>query len=333
MILNMTELKEIVIENWILENENVRHNTSVFFQTFGQQLGTAPVVLVNHALTGNSNVIGENGWWNDLIGKSKTIDTDYYTILAINIPGNGFDGNSENLINDYKEYTIRDVAKLFWKVVFQLNIESLFAVIGGSLGGAIAWEMTVIEPNLIKNVIPIATDWKATDWMIANVLVQDSILNNSSNPIHDARIHAMLIYRTPQSLKYKFKRKINSGNSLFEIENWLNHHGEKLESRFQLQAYKLMNHLLKTNDITRGRKEVETIIKEIKSNIHIISIDTDYFFVANEDRETYEKLKFLKENIQYHEINSIHGHDAFLIEYKQLNEILDNVFNITYINN
>ena len=327
----MLDLKKIVINNWVLENKITLKNVNLFYETFGQELGTAPVVLVNHALTGNSTVVGENGWWNDLIGENKTIDTNFYTVLAINIPGNGFDGNEENQIVDYKNFTIRDIASVFWQVVFQLKIESLFAVIGGSLGGAIAWEMSVLEPNSIENVIPIATDWKATDWMIANVLVQDAILNNSSSPIQDARVHAMLLYRTPESLKNKFEGKVNPKNQRFEIENWLCYHGEKLEQRFQLASYKLMNHLLKTNDITRGRARLENVMSNVKSNIHIVSIDTDRFFVAKEDKETYEVLRKVKSNVYHHEIQSIHGHDAFLIEYKQLNEILENVFNIIYI--
>jgi len=328
----MLNLKKTIIKNWVLENKETLNNVSLFYQTFGQKLGTAPVVLVNHALTGNSNVIGKNGWWNDLIGINKTIDTNIYTVLAINIPGNGFDGKEENLIIDYKKFTIRDVAQFFLQGVLQLKIESLFAVIGGSLGGAIAWEMCVLEPTLIQNVIPVATNWRATDWMLANVLVQDAILNHSSSPIGDARMHAMLLYRTPESLKKKFDVKINPKNQQFEVENWLHYHGEKLEQRFLLSAYKLMNYLLKTNDVTRGReKYIDAVMINTASNIHIVSIDTDCFFVAKEDKETYEVLRKVKKNVYHHEIKSIHGHDAFLIEYKQLNEILENIFKVIYI--
>ena len=212
-------LKQINIQDWELVNGKTINNIPIFYQIFGQPLGTSPVVLVNHALTGNSNVIGENGWWNDLIGSNKIIDTDYFTVLAINIPGNGFDGNSENLIHNYTDFTIRDIANIYWKTLFDLNIQELFAVIGGSLGGAIAWEMAVLQPNKIENLIPIATDYKATDWMIANVLLQDSILNNAENPIENARIHAMLLYRTPQSINQRFNRGVFDNQ--YKIENWL----------------------------------------------------------------------------------------------------------------
>ena len=331
----MEQLEKIIIPNWTLENGESIKNIPIYYQNFGQNIGTAPVVLVNHALTGNSNVMGEKGWWNDLIGNDKTIDTNYFTIIAINIPGNGFDGDEENLINNYKDFTIRDIANVYWKIIFELNIKQLFAVIGGSLGGAIGWEMAVLEPNKIKNLIPIASDYKATDWMIANVLLQDNILNNSTKPIEDARTHAMLLYRTPQSLNERFQTQVKNQN--YQVENWLTHHGEKLKNRFTLSAYKLMNHLLKTNDITRNRNSFLILANEIQSNIHLVAVNSDLFFTPDENIKTYNELKKIKKNVFYHEINSIHGHDAFLIEFQQLTTILNPIFNTikqkNYVNN
>ncbi len=318
-------LEKIDLLNFKLENGKHLSSLPLFYQSFGQTIGSAPIVVVNHALTGNSNVTGENGWWNNLIGENKTINTNYFTIIAFNIPGNGIDKNPENLISNYQDFTIRDIASIFWEGLFLLNINQVFATIGGSLGGAIAWEMAVIQPNKIENLIPIASDWKATDWVIANVLIQDQILNNSKKPIADARLHAMLLYRTPQSINKRFKRE--KTKEVFHIENWLINHGEKLKNRFQLESYKLMNYLLKTNDITRDRKDFFSVTKEILSAIHIISVNTDCFFIANENYETYKQLKTIKQNVFYTEIESIHGHDAFLMEYNQLNEILEPIFN------
>ncbi len=323
-------LKKIDIINFVLENKKQRPLIPLFYQVFGQPIGNAPVVVVNHALTGNSNVTGENGWWNDLIGENKTIDTNYFTVLAFNIPGNGFDRNDENLIENYKDYTIKDIANLFWNGIYELKIEKLFAVIGGSLGGAIAWEMANLHRSKIENLIPIATDFKSTDWVIANVLVQDNFLNNSSKPIEDARIHAMLFYRTPESFSQKFNRKKQTKNQ-FQIESWLENHGEKLKKRFQLSAYKLMNHLLKTIDVSFEN------VSKIESNIHLISVDTDYLFTANEIKNTFKNLQPFKENVFYYEIKSIHGHDAFLIEFEQLNAFLKPIFKtqkqLNYVSN
>jgi homoserine O-acetyltransferase len=320
------KLKHITLKNFTTERGAFYDVINLSYQVFGLPLNTAPIVLVNHALTGNSQVVGEKGWWNDLIGDNKTIDTAFYTVLAFNIPGNGYDDNFDNLLLNYKDFSVKDFSVLFWDGLKTLKVESLFAVIGGSLGGGIAWEMAALEPTKIKNLIPIATDWKATDWVIANVLVQDQILNNSQNPIADARLHAMLLYRTPQSLKLKFNRKEAEIANSFEIENWLNHHGKKLQNRFHLASYKLMNHLLKTIDITKNRSYFLAVAKKITSNIHIISVDTDLFFIPSENRETYEELFPKKENVFYHEIKSIHGHDAFLIEFEQLSTIISPIF-------
>ncbi|HEX8577843.1 MAG TPA: alpha/beta fold hydrolase [Flavobacterium sp.] len=323
----MQNLEKIILGKWVTENGKTVDNISLFYQVFGHDIGKAPVVLVNHALTGNSNVTGKKGWWNDIVGEKKIIDTRCFTIIAFNIPGNGFDGDANNLIANYKDFTIRDIAEIFWQGLDVLKIDEVFAIIGGSLGGAIGWEMTVLQSAKVRNLIPIATDWKATDWILANVLVQDQILNNSDDPIADARLHAMLLYRTPESINQRFQRQKQGGTSVYQIENWLVNHGVKLKNRFRLAAYKLMNHLLKTNDITRGRACFETILRNSTTTFYIVAVDSDYFFTADESWKTYQQLQQIGQEVFYNEIRSIHGHDAFLIESEQLSQILNPIFN------
>ncbi|MXO03637.1 alpha/beta fold hydrolase [Flavobacterium sp. HBTb2-11-1] len=313
----------IIIQEFITESGAAYHSIPLHFTLAGQPLHSAPIVLVNHALTGNAQVTGENGWWNDLIGEGKTIDTAIYTILSFDVPGNG---NNSFLIENYLDFMARDVARIFIEGVKALHIEKLFAVIGGSVGGGIAWEILALEPNITENLIPIASDWKSTDWLIANCFLQEQILNNSSRPIEDARIHAMLCYRSPESFKEKFQRTINQDLLIFNIESWLAHHGKKLQKRFQLSSYKLMNQLLKTIDITRNSESFENLLSKTKASIHIIGINSDLFFTAKENVETYEELKKFKDNVFYSEIDSVHGHDAFLIEYKQLDHLLADIF-------
>jgi homoserine O-acetyltransferase len=313
----------IIINNFTTESGVFYASLNLSFEVFGLALNTAPIVLVNHALTGNSQVIGENGWWNSLIGESKTIDTQKYTILAFNVPGNGYD---DTLIEKYSDFNARDIAKLFLEGIKVLKIQKLYAIIGGSVGGGIAWEMVALEPKITQHLIPIATDWKSTDWLIANCFLQELILNNSRKPIEDARIHAMLCYRTPESFKEKFQRTTNEDLAIFNVESWLNHHGTKLQKRFQLSAYKMMNQLLKTIDIARNKGSFEEIAAKIEAEIHIVAINSDLFFTANENLETYELLKKLNKRVSYYEIDSIHGHDAFLIEYEQLDNLLKDIF-------
>lgn len=299
------------------------------YQIFGKKLHDAPIVLVNHALTGNSHVAGKDGWWNDLIGENKAIDTNRYTVLAFNIPGNGYDGF---VIENYKDFIARDIANIFLEGLKHLEIEKLFAIIGGSLGGGIAWEMAVINPIITEHLFVVATDWKSTDWLIANCHIQEQFLTNSSNPVHDARMHAMLCYRTPESFKERFQRSKNKDLEIFNVESWLLHHGEKLQQRFQLSAYKLMNQLLKTIDVTNEGDDYFTVLETIKANIHIIGVDSDMFFTAEENRETQKKLALTHPNVTYNEINSVHGHDAFLMEFDQLQTIIEPIFNPEAIN-
>lgn len=320
----MTTLRGIHIDNYRTESGKTI-SLKLTYQTFGRDLKNAPIVLVNHALTGNSNVCGPNGWWSELFGVGKCIDTSEYSILAFNIPGNGYDGNEDSFIANYKDFTARDIAKIFSIGLDKLNIINLYALIGGSVGGGLAWELAILRPNLIEHVIPIAADWKSTDWVIANCLIQDNILNNSNQAIKDARMHAMTLYRTPESFKTKFNRT-KRNDHLFNIESWLNYHGEQLCKRFQVSAYKMVNQILKTIDVTDSVPDPIKAISKTRSSFHIIAIDSDLLFKASENRSTFTRLRPIKKNVTFGEIKSIHGHDAFLIEHEQLEKLLKPIF-------
>lgn len=319
----MSQLAQLKIKNHISRSGFIFKNLPLTYQVFGKELGSAPVVLVTHALTGNSNVCGDKGWWKDLIGSEKCTEVEKYTILSFNIPGNGYDGF---LIKNYEDVSIYDVAQWFLEGLEQLNIASVFAAIGGSLGGSVLWQMAILKPDLFQNLIPIATDWKPTDWLIAQCRVQKQILNNSDNPVHDARVHAMTFYRTPQSFKQKFNRSLNEMAPIYNVESWLRHHGESLNKRFHLQAYKLMNHLLMTTGF-KSDDEFFNLASKIEGSIHLVGIDSDGFYLNEEIVETYTSLKSIKSNVHFAEIKSIHGHDAFLIEFEQLAGILNPIFN------
>lgn len=316
------ELLHINLESYTTIS-GVTQDLNLSYQLFGKPLHSAPIVMVNHALTGNSDVSGAHGWWKDLIGEGKAIDTTIYTVLSFNIPGNGYDGT---VIENYKDFVARDIAQIFLKGLEHLRIEKLFALIGGSLGGGIAWEMAAIHPTITQNLIPVATDWKSTDWLIANCQIQEQFLLNSKQPVHDARMHAMLCYRTPASFKERFQRTTNEELQVFNVESWLLHHGEKLQERFQLSAYKLMNQLLKTIDVTRGRPEHFNVLETIEAYVHIIGVSSDLFFTAEENRETYKQLARSSDSVRYGEVVSVHGHDAFLIEFEQLEKLIGGVF-------
>ena len=170
------------------------------------------MILVNHALTGNSLVSGINGWWSEVIGLEKPIDTSKYSVLCFNIPGNGF---NENNFDFNLDLNLGDIALLFVKALDQLKLAKLHAIIGGSIGGCLTWEMIALKNDLASIIIPVAADWKATDWLIANTFLQERILKNSRDPVSDARIHAMTFYRSPKSLNTRFTRTKNLDKNMY----------------------------------------------------------------------------------------------------------------------
>ena len=98
----MINLKKLNIKNYISEN-GINFDIELSYEVFGKPIGRAPVVLVNHALTGNSTVSGKNGWWSPIIGSGKLIDTNEFTIIAFNFPGNGYDGF---IIKNYEDFSL-----------------------------------------------------------------------------------------------------------------------------------------------------------------------------------------------------------------------------------
>lgn len=319
-------LQHIAIRGFVTETGFAK-DYDLTYQVFGKELHTAPIVLVSHALTGNSEVAGKNGWWKGIIGDGKLIDTEKYTVMSFDIPGNGYDQKTENLIKNYKDFKPRDIANIFGLGLEQLGIEKLHSVIGPSLGGGIAWEMAVLFPDLMHNLVALGSDWKTSDWIIAHNLTQEQILNNSSKPMHDARLMAMLFYRTAISFKLRFNRSVNEEKGIFNAESWLLYHGERIGDRFDLEAYQLMNQLLTHIDITRGRGNFKEVAKTIKAKITQVVIDQDIFFVPEENLETAEVLDEIGVENNLKEIKSIYGHDGFLIEFDQLEELLKEIYN------
>ena len=126
------ELKHILIEDFEIQSGFKIKKIELTYQIFGMPIGSSPVILINHALTGNSLVSGKSGWWRDIVGDNKPIDTKKFTVICFNIPGNGF---NENCFDYSININLGDVALLFIKALEILKISKLFAITGGSIGG------------------------------------------------------------------------------------------------------------------------------------------------------------------------------------------------------
>ena len=309
-------LKKHQIQNFKTYSGLELKEVTVSFQTLGRKLNDAPIVILNHALTGNSDILNrETGWWRALIGDGKLFDTTEYTIIVFNILGNGYDGE---LIDDYKSFTVKDIAKTWQITLDSLNVDKVYAMVGGSLGGSIAWEFAALRQDYLKNLIPIATDVIPSNWLIAFTFAQESILLNSKKPLEDARKMAMLFYRNPNSFSRKFKEKIEMG--VFAVESWLDYHGELLNDRYSVKAYLMMNHLMKTVNV--GLDE----LKKIDARITQIGVSSDFLYPKDEILKTKLDLEELNIENDYFEIKSFDGHDAFLIEQKQITKFLTHLF-------
>lgn len=315
----MIDLKTHSLYKYVTFSDVQYEKLDITYEVFGQEIHQAPIIVVYHALTGNSDVASEEkGWWNALIGYDKPIDLHKYTVISFNILGNGYDGN---FIENYQDFSAKDIAVLSFHALRSLGIKNIYAVIGGSLGGGIAWELVAEFPKFSAHLFAIATDWKATDWVLGFCGTQEGILKQSDHPIADARKMAMLFYRSPISLRQKFERE-QQDDSQFAVNSWLNHHGAKLENRFSLSSYLMMNHLLASIDITRGEYKQE-VFQQIETKIIQVSISSDLLFLPDENRNTAEYLDQLGIENYHFEIQSDDGHDAFLIEHKKLGSILE----------
>lgn len=314
------EFTHITINNYQTLRGASYDELNLSCQFFGQPLHTAPIVLVCHALTGNSDVCSEErGWWKEIVGYDKVIDLNKYTIIAFNVLGNGYDGV---FIDNYKDFVTRDIAILMELGLQQLGVHSLYAIVGGSLGAAIAWEYTLLYSEKVMKFVSVAGDCNSSDWLMGFCGSQDKVVNNSKNPLADAREIAMLFYRTPQSLKRKFNRA-QQNEHLSKVNSWLNHHGKKLTERFTVKAYLMMNNLLGTIDYDGTNLEKMT---NIKCEVIQIAVNSDLLFPAEFIESNKEILDQANIKNHYYEINSDDGHDAFLIEYGQLTNFLKNHF-------
>lgn len=292
------------------------------YEVFGQPLGSAPLILIGHALTANSTLVGEKGWWEPIVGPQKAIDTDRASVLCFNIPGNGYDG----FFFDNEDYlTATDIAKIFILGLKALDISEVALFVAGSIGGGIAWSMIAQNEIRFKRFVPIATDWKSTDWVIAHCHIQERLLQEETEwGLKLARQHAMLTYRTPQSFDTRFQRERKS--SKYAVESWLDYHGDALSARFHAKAYRHLNRILRQIDAVPEGQTFESVFAPVQTEFFVVSITSDLLFIPTEDDKTVNALRTLGKPTDHFKIYSLHGHDAFLIEHDQVAAVIKGIW-------
>lgn len=315
-----SNIQQISIKDYRSEKGKIYPEFKLSFQVFGQPMHTAPVIMINHALTGNSNIAGENGWWKTVIGSNKVIDTKRFSIICFNIPGNEY--HATDSCPDAGEISAADIATLYGQAIQQLGIERIHSLIGPSLGGGIAWELCIQYPELIQQLLIIASDHTCSPWVKAFNHIQLDILKNSNQALADARKMAMLFYRTANSINEKFIQHPKG----IDACDWLDYHGNVLKERFSFSAYKSMTLLLNSVNLSKGN-DLENSFQKIQAKVALVAIDSDLLFPIDSCKKTYHSLLNAGVQSSFHTIKSEHGHDAFLIEYQQMEQILQKHIN------
>ncbi len=335
------------------------------YQTYGKlnNEGTN-VILICHALTGNSHAAGiisneellnssgheflykynnmyldKLGWWDPLIGPNKIFDTNKYFVVCSNILGSCYgttgpssiDNSSDQKFNvNFPQISIRDMVQVQKKLCDFLGINEIQLITGGSLGGMQVLEWAVMYPDIVKKIAPIACSIFHSPWAIGfNDASRTAIKSDpnwldgfyESQPINGlslARKIAMISYRSFTSFSSKFGRETSKyKSSKYSIEGYLDYQGEKFINRFDANTYIYITQALDNHDLLKGRGSSEDVLNSIRAKTLSIGIDSDVLYPTEEQKLIADKVS----NGKYAEIQSQHGHDSFLIEFEQLEEI------------
>ena len=344
--------------------ETINH-IDVAYQTFGELNHQKDnVIMVNHALTGNSHVAGiitdeeiqncsdkqfltkynkmfsgKVGWWEPLIGPNKVLDTNKYFVICSNVLGSCYGTTGPTELNsitneEYRyslpEISVRDMVKVQKELFDKLGISSIKLAIGGSLGGMQIFEWALMYPDMIESIMPIAASVGHSPWAIGlnesqrNAIKNDPKWNSGnydSQPVDGislARKIAMITYRSYGSFKQKFGRKLTEQKNYFEVESYLDYQGEKISKRFDANTYLYLSEAMDLYDVGKNRGGIESALNQINCKTEIVGISTDILYPPEEQKEIASMIK----GASYSELESLHGHDAFLIEFDQLEKII-----------
>jgi homoserine O-acetyltransferase len=293
------------------------------------------VVWIFHALTANSR---PSEWWPGLVGEGKLFDPEKYFIICVNMPGSCYgstgplDKNPETgeiYYHDFPFFTPRDMIRSYQPLREFLAIEKIKIGIGGSMGGQQLLEWAVEEPELFENIFPIATNARHSAWGIAfNASQRMSIEADSTwkekNP--EAGMQGMKAARSIALISYRHYETYHASQSEHHIdkienyksESYQKYQGEKLGKRFNAFSYYLLSKGMDSHNVGRGRGSIENALQRIKGKTTAIGITTDILFPVSEQQ-------FIAENVagaSFFSIDSLYGHDGFLLEYEQIEKII-----------
>jgi homoserine O-acetyltransferase len=321
-----------------LECGNTLPEIEIAYHTYGNyEANKSKVVWVCHALTANSNAAD---WWKGLVGENDFFNSSEYFIVCANVLGSCYGTTGPLSVNaetgkpfykDFPMVTVRDMVQAHILLRKHIGIEKIHVAIGGSLGGQQVLEWAVTEPEVFENIVPIATNARHSSWGIAfneaqrMAITADSTWGDESahaayEGLKAARAIAMLSYRYYNTFQQTQLDEINKADNL-KASSYQQYQGEKLAKRFNAYSYYILSKAMDSNNIARGRNNsVEEILKTIKAKACCIGLNTDILYPPHEQQFLAQHIP----NAEYHEVETLYGHDGFLLEFQQLTRILKN---------
>lgn len=344
---------------FLLEGGGELPEVTMAYETWGTLNADATnAVLVCHALTGDSHAAGRiepghatPGWWDDLIGPGRAIDTDRWFVVCINVLGGCQGSTGPASIDpatgrpygpDFGVVTIRDMVRAQRGVADHLGIDAWAAVVGGSMGGMVALEWAVMFPERVRALGLIASCAASSALQIAwsavgrRAIAFDPHWNGGDyydapagggphRGLAVARQTAQVTYRTGELFEQRFGRAtvdpMDDGLSMwqrFDIEGYLDHHGTKIARRFDANAYLVLSKAMDLHNIAVGRGGIDNALARIRARCLVMSIDSDGLYPPDQQQRIVDGLRAAGVPCDYTTITSPHGHDAFLLEPEQV---------------
>ncbi len=334
---------------------------SLAYETYGTlNAASSNAVLVCHALNASHHVAGVDaagakGWWDNLVGPGKPLDTDHFFVIGVNNPGSCFGSTGPMHANpatgrawgaDFPVQTVEDWVDAQARLLTRLGIERLAAAIGGSLGGmqALAWALR--HPARVGHCIAIATAPKLSAQNIAfNEVARRAIVTDPDfhgghfyehgvvpgRGLRVARMIGHITYLAEDAMDSRFGRALKADALAystqeveFQIESYLRHQGEKFSAYFDANSYLLITRVLDYFDpaADHGGDLARAFAAARDNRFLLVSFATDWRFSPARSREIVKALVDNRIAVSYAEIDAPHGHDAFLLEDPRYHGVL-----------
>jgi homoserine O-acetyltransferase len=301
------------------------------------------VIWVCHALTANSDV---TSWWSGLVGENNFFNPHDHFIICANIIGSCYGSTGPLSINpstgkpyylSFPQITIRDMVQAHEILRKHLGINAIHTCIGGSLGGQQALEWAIIQPVLIHNLVLLSTNAFHSPWGIAfneaqRMAIKADATWNTNNEnagregLKAARAIALLSYRNYHTYLHSQEETDKEKLDNYKATSYQNYQGEKLVNRFNCHSYLYLSKAMDSHHIGRARTSTVAVLESIVSNTLLIGIKSDLLFPLQEQIFLSDHIH----NALYREIDSLYGHDGFLIETRKIQHLLSEFYQSTH---